>query len=194
MPKKTLFLILTLTLIASGLLYIALSSKTNENSTLPPLINRQVTPIPDSQTTLSINPATLTASQATSSSVMVDINTGSNKVTAVQIELTYDPKALGNVAIAMPPVNQNFFSNSVVLLKEIDTVKGKITYAVGIPPTGSAKSGTGSIAVITFTPLLFAGQTTISFNPSTLVTAENATQSVLKSATNTTILFSGVTN
>lgn len=184
MSKRTLFLIFALFIITFVLLMIALyqpqALKTTQTATVPKE--------PVAQTVLSFGTPII----ATSSSVLrepadlnyslpVNITTGKNRVTAVQLELIYDPKVLSNVSV----VPGSFFKNPIALLNQIDTKTGRISYALGISPTDEAVMGKGVTAILTFD--VKAGteaKTVILFLPKTLVTAQGVTESVLKQTTN----------
>ncbi len=102
------------------------------------------------------------------------INTQGNKVTAVQLEMTYDPQVLGNVDIKPGP----FFTNPTELLKKTDG--GKISYALGVGLGQKGVSGNGIVATISFTKLANTGKTSINFASKSLVSAEGVIQSVLR--------------
>lgn len=100
-------------------------------------------------------------------------------VTAVQLELSFDPKLLTNMSIKEGP----FFTNPVTLLKNINSATGKISYALGISPQARGVQGEGIIAILEFQAKSQGPKaTTISFLPKTLVTAEGIEMSVIKSA------------
>lgn len=185
MSTKTIILIIVLSIIAGVAVFIAVSPKNETPKGAPQTSMSELTPTPNvSFTTLSLLPNPLTISTP-SASVDVSIDTQTNKVTAVQLEISYDPKALTNVDIAPA----SFFDNSLVLVKKIDKEKGRITFALAISPTQTAKMGTGNVATITFTSNLVKGtQTEIKVLPETLVTAEGIVPSVLKSSSGTTIV------
>ncbi|RJQ36304.1 hypothetical protein C4559_05390 [Candidatus Microgenomates bacterium] len=184
MSKRTLALIIGLIVVTAVLLAIALSpEKPQENQPIS-----QKTPIvtkaPVVQTNLFFTPSPLIVSSS-SGSINVNINTGENKATAVQLELTYDPKALTNIDIKPG----NYFENPIVLLKNVDDKNGRITYAIAISPTGAPKKGEGIVATITFTSLLGPGQKTeITPLPKTMATATGETMSVLKKVSGATII------
>lgn len=188
MPKRTIALIIVLLLVTIGLLYLALAPKqsTPPVSTLP-----SPTPTPAAQTTLFLSPNPIYVSSS-SGTIDINIDTQDNMVTAVQLELSYDPKALTSIEIASPSAN-SFFTESVALLKNIDRVNGKISYALGIPPTGKSIEGKGKVATITFRSLLTSGQTGITINPETQVTAEGISGTVLKEGIGGSIIFSSAT-
>ena len=183
--KRTIPLII-LCLLIIVVLGVFFFSKKKDVSTTPPssTVAPTITQLDNAHTTLTLvsNPAATTSS---SESVNLAIDTGENKVTAVQVELSYDPTVITNIDI----LPATFFENPIVLLKKVDTKNGKISYAIAMPPTGAAKTGQGTVATITFTTSLQAGQKTgISFLPKTLVTAEGIRTTVLKTTTGTTIL------
>lgn len=110
----------------------------------------------------------------------VNIDSGQNKVTAVQLEISYDPKVLTNVDIKPGP----FIQNPIVLLKKVDQANGRISLALGIPLGQKGIAGTGTVAVISFNQTATAkGSTVINFLPKTAVTAQGIAQSVLKTST-----------
>ncbi len=109
-------------------------------------------------------------------SLPISITTGSNKVTAVQLELQYDPKILTDVSVAPGA----FFKNPVILLNQIDSKTGRISYAFGISPAEQGVVGQDIVAVLNFKTLTAPEPTVILFLPKTLVTAEGTNESVLK--------------
>jgi hypothetical protein len=183
MSRKTLILILLLVLVTVGLLVIALIPAVKS-----PVVTKLTTPpaLPYAQTKLSLStPAKLAVN---SYSTDVIISSGNNKTTAVQLEISYDPKVLTNVDIK----TGSFFTTPVVLLKKIDTVNGRLSYALGINPTQKATSGNGTVATITFSTAAntTATQTPINFEPKTAATAVGYAQSVLKQTTGVLFSFS----
>lgn len=191
MAKKTLVLIIVLLLLAAVLLYLAFASEKKPAQTTtvaPPIISpapsqiSDVKSIPQTVLSLSPNPA-IVSSQ--SGAVDLVIDTGENAVTAVQLELTFDPKVVTITSITP----KTFFANPTELLKKIDQKLGKIIYAIAISPADPAKKGTGVVATISFTARLSAGgKTDITFSPKTLVTAEGVRTSVLKTTSGATII------
>lgn len=193
MSKRTLFLIFALFVITTVLLVIALYNPSNSK---PPQTTITVPKEPAAQTILLFGELSASVSSSINQkakqtySLPINIATGDNKVTAVQLELQFDPKVLTNVSIT-PGV---FFKNPIVLLNQINTKTGRISYAFGISPTDQAIGGKGVVATLTFeaksgTPQ----QTSILFLPKTLVTAQGAAQSVLKE-TNAAQFTVGINN
>lgn len=190
MSKRTLLLILALLVLTGVLLVVALSSNSPQTppQVTPSPANRvgETGPTPVVQTELSISPNPATVTARTPSTLNVDIATGGNKVTAVQLEMTFDPTVLTKMAIAQG----DFFVNPIVLLNKVDAKKGTITFALGIPPTGEAKSGTGVAATLSFVPVGTPGtQSPITILSKSLVTASGTSSSVLKSTTGTILVL-----
>lgn len=171
---RTFILILVLVASITWLLIISV----NQNRTSQP--QPTATPSP-AQSVLTLSDEGLSTSSART--VNVNIDTGNNKVTGVQIELSYDPKVLTNVNIKPG----TFFENPVTLLKEINTKEGTISLALGVSPGLGGIYGTGTAAILTFNTASDSGETTISFNPKTLVSGEGIAESILKSATGLTL-------
>ncbi len=173
MSKRTLFLIFALFVITGVLLMMALYNP-NAKPAATKIIQTSEKQI--AQTILSFG--NIVSSPSAAYSVPINI-TGTNKVTAVQLEMQYDPEVLTNVAV-VPGV---FFKNPTILLNQIDQKTGRISYAFGINPTDQGVMGNGVIATLSFTAKTQAPmQTHIMFLPKTLVTAENTNESVLKQA------------
>lgn len=180
MSKRTLFLIFALFVITFVLLMIALynpSAIPNLPVQLPTAPKQAV-----EQSTLTLGNPTVDASSSPSNftySVPINISTGKNKVTAVQLELQYDPEVLTSVSVTPGA----FFKDPVVLLNQIDAKTGRISYAFGInlSPTEEGVMGENIVANITFkTKSITPQETSIEFLPKTLITAEGITESVLK--------------
>lgn len=182
MSKRTLFLIFALFIITSVLLIMALyNPNPKPPAPPPPIAEKQI-----NQTVLSFGqplaatPSSLLSQPAVFSySVPIEISTGDNRVTAVQLELQYDPEVLTDVAVAPG----TFFAKPEILLKQIDQKTGRITYAFGVGLTDNPIAGTGTVAILSFSAKnINAQETTITFLPKSLVTAEDNVGSVLKEA------------
>lgn len=195
MSKKTLSLIIGLLLLTIALLTIALTS----NNAVPTLstkkIAHSITPTPVAQSTLSLSPANLVVNPLIASRSALNINIdASNDVTGVQMELSFDPSLLKNVNI----VPGNFFTNPLVLLKNINQKDGRVLYILAITPSQEPRKGTGTVATLTFTPNAFATGsankiTEVKFLPKTVITARGIGASVLKSALPAQVRFGATT-
>ena len=174
MSTRTLILIIILLGVTALLLYIALAPKKDKVTKELPASARYMKP------TLAISSsptAATSAAGAESFSTNVEISTGGNKVTAVQLELSFDPDKLTDLKVEPGP----FFTNSIELRNEVDNQKGTVSYALG---SQSGVSGQGVVATLTFREIGKVGDLTkIEFLPKTQVTSEETDQSVLKSAT-----------
>jgi len=187
MSKRTLFLIFALSIITFVLLMMALYQPQ-----APKTIQTVTVKEPVAQTILSFgNPSIATSSLPLSQpadlnySLPIEIATFKNKVTAVQLELQYDPKILTNVAV----VPGSFFVNPETLLNQIDVKTGRISYAFGAGIKDPGVIGKDIVANLTFSVKAgTVGKTAVLFLPKTLVTAEGITDTVLKSTSN--VLFS----
>lgn len=105
------------------------------------------------------------------------IDTHSNAVSGVQLNISYDPKILTTVQL----LPGTFFDNPNTLLNSIDTTKGIISYAVAIKPSAQQKKGKGVIATILFQPVSdTTGYTRLTFLSQTKITSEGINSSVLK--------------
>lgn len=188
MSKKTIALIIALFAITVALIVLAVFPVTQRTSI-------SITPTPTvspAQTVLAFGPPVASTSAIASASAIysIDINilTGTNKVNAVQLELSYDPDILVNVDI----VPGDFFINPVVLLKNIDDTTGRISYALALSPGENGKQGTGTIATLKFNALSKT-PTPVIFLAKTQVAAEGVQTSVLKSTIDTTV-FGGTSS
>jgi hypothetical protein len=190
MPKKTLALILGLVIVTIVLFIIAL--RAGEQSQAPSssqqLTVQKPTPVVPVHTVLQLGPNPLMVGSAQQGAVSVNINTSDNDVTAVQLELGYDPNIISNVKVTPGPL----FTNPVILIDKNNPTTGRYTYAFGITPNAQPVKGTGVVATITFTTNASAvgKKTQIGLLPTSLVTARGVAQSVLKSSTGTVLIVS----
>lgn len=176
-PKQTFAFIAFLIVVTIVLLGLAVYT---QKITIPTPITQQPTSPSYAHTTLRLTPPVNTPSLPNTYSTDVSIATDGDKVTAAQLELSYDPKVLTNVQIKPG----TFIQNPVVLLKKVDQVNGRVSLAIGIPLGQAALAGTGTVATITFDEIPTAtGSTILDFLPKTAVTAQGIAQSVLKTST-----------
>ena len=194
--------ILLLVLIGSAVLLSSGGSKQKEQKAKPSIAPQN---LPNAGTTiqsLSNNPKTRTAlfilpnpiDYATSNNATgsgeftVNIDTSTNAVAKVQIELSFDPNILGNVTIqAATP--SGFFPNPTVLLQQVNQTNGTLFFVVE-NASGFTK-GEGVVANVTFTVLPTAEkETAVRFLPKTQTFAKDIAGSSLFSTVGTTILLS----
>lgn len=139
-----------------------------------------------SQNTLTLSPNPRYAQPGKSTSVQVMIDSQGSKPSLIQLELSYDPTVFSNVRI----VPGTFFQNPDVLLNDVNTRNGRISYAIS-PSKGQAdKSASNIVATLHITPRLSIAkrETTLSFMPKTIVQTEES-KTTLKGAYGTKLLF-----
>lgn len=190
-PIKTILLIVMLIGIVAILVNFAFSSKTTPQKTQ----EKSAAPtkkVDVAHTELSFSPASLNVPlSSNSSSLDINIDTKDNKVTGVQLEISYDPKVLGNVKLTPVEGKNAFLGNPLVLYNKTDSEKGEVSLILGIPPSSEAKNGTGTVAVLSFNVLnRTSKETQVSFLPGTIVTAVGINSSVLKTSSNAKIVLS----
>lgn len=196
MNKKTLLLILILALATAGLIYLAV--KTPNTPEQQVALTPTPTVSPNAHSMLSLAQASATESSSSAGSLQgktqsqtlaVSIQT-TNKVNAVQLELSFDPKVLTNVTLTPGP----FFTQPTILINSVNTNDGRISYALAQQLTAPGATGSGVVAYISFDTLPTAQkQTTISFLPKTAVTADGILESVLGASKNYTVDLTKVT-
>jgi hypothetical protein len=171
--KRTLLLIVFLAALTVGLIILAVSNPAPQ----PKKEAINPTPTPFAQSTLTFVEPTLGTQSA--QTVNVILQTNSNRVGTVQLELGFDPTAIMVKDITAGPL----FPTPVQLTKDINNASGHISYAFGLAPKQQAIQGQGILATITYTKLP-SDQTSTQFVflPKTQVAAVGVPQSVLSSA------------
>ncbi len=188
MPKKTLALIVGLVLVTVVLFVFALrASNTSDQTAIQPTpAGEAPAPTSAAKSILTLSPNPVTVGSGQSGQVSVEINTDSNEVTGVQLEISYDPGLISNVKVT-PGV---LLPNAAVLFDNNNSQTGNYTYALGITPNSPTIQGTGSVAVITFTARGIAGsQSQIELLPTTLISAKGVRDSVLKQSSGATVII-----
>ena len=181
MSKPTLILIIILFLLTGGLLTLALNksfySIKEENQ--PPISSTPTNNpnAPDTSLLFGDLDVASSSSYPKTYSLPILIKTGTNKVSAVQIELSFDPGILTNVS--MKP--STFFKSPNVVINKINTAAGRIYYALVKTASESAKQREGTLATLTFESQISPFSSVITFLPRTFVTAEGFDGSALKS-------------
>lgn len=182
MPKRTLILILVLIIVTVGLVWLSVYTIPQQKVTVP---NPTAVAPTYAKTTITLSSTPASVSATSSYTLNADVSTNGNKLTAVQMELSFNPKAITNVDV----LPGSFFNNPVVLLKKVDQTAGRISYAIAIKGDQEPASGTGTVAVIQFQPIKDSGLTTtsISFLPKSMASDASQKLSVLKSALGTVV-------
>jgi hypothetical protein len=141
--RKTLALISSLVIELVALFILSFSAPKSQIT--PQSI--QPTPTPIAQTTIRLSPNPVALTDNAPGSVEVLMDTSENEVTAVQLEVLYDPKALSDVTVKQG----TFFTSPVPLLNTIDKQEGRISYALAIAPAQAPIKGIGTVATIELT-------------------------------------------
>jgi len=189
MSKPTLILIIILFLFTIGLLALALNKssynpKINAPTQLISPVPTKNPFVPDTSLLFGSLEIASTSGKPKTYSLPIIINTGTNKVTAVQLELSFDPNILTKVNITP----STFFKNPNVVINKINTDIGRISYALTASNAAAAKTASesarqeaGTIATLTFESKISSASSIITFLPRTFVTAEGFENSALKS-------------
>lgn len=142
-------------------------------------------PTVEKTATLSFSVPTLNLSLNDKAPYSIDLILGSGNasVSGVQAEIKYDPLVLSIVKMT-PTTDSLFGPKANNLINDIDPVNGAAIFALGIPPGGTAKNGSGKIATITFNVLSTASPNTeIKLLDTSIVTKFGEKKSILKSTT-----------
>lgn len=187
MSKKTIGLIVGLLAVTVVLLVVALTSRQADRQATD--VTQGPTPTPVAQTVLSLSPETVELAANGTGSVDVFIDTGENEVTGVQLEVSYDPAIIRNVAATPADFLQNPIAPDRATVNS-NNEPGHFTFFLGTLAEGT--KGTGKVATITFSKVPTAPrdvtETGIEILPETLVTAKGVfNTSVLLSATGATV-------
>ena len=188
LPKQTIAFVTFLIVVT--IILLGLAVYTQSPITPTPLVQQPISPA-YAHTSLRLTPPLESSTLLGTYSTDVTISSNGDKVTAAQLEFSFDPKVLTNVQIAPGA----YIKNPVVLLKKVDQANGRISLAIGIPLGTTPPAGTGTIATITFEEVPTAsGSTFLNFLPKTAVTAEGIAQSVLKESTGSLFFVNQVEN
>ena len=89
---------------------------------------------------------TLTVSASTVGSAVIKIDTGKDKIAAIKLHLSFDPKAM-----KIDSINPgSFFAKTSVLQKVVDNKTGNVEFVFG---SMEPKAGMGDVAVIKYSEL-----------------------------------------
>ncbi len=196
MSKKTLALIVILLILTIILLALALFQSEKPSSQPSPKVIQQSPsptekPVGNTTLRLSPNPVYPTTGTNSATTVTVEIDTGTDRVTGVQLEIAYDPRVLTNMEIKPG----DFFSNPTVLpVGGVNNRTGRITFALAPSKIGESRTGMGTVAILTFIPSTNAGveQTRIEILEKSKVSVlpRDTIKSVLRSFEGTTVILS----
>ena len=151
-------------------------------------------PAAAADTTLLFSPDYLDLTATDSASFAINISTGRNKITGVQLEIAYDPKILSIVSLTPG----TFFPTPNILLNTIDSETGRISYALVLQPSQAPLFGSGTVARLqlkqNFSGGNLSSQTTLTLLQKSLVSALGIDGSVLRETKSATInlpIYSG---
>lgn len=185
MPRKTLALIAGLVLVTIILFIIALRTGQSQNQN-PPVKTAVMPTIDRAHSVLSMTPNPIDVLSGKVTTVEVNIDPSDNPVTAVQLEMLYDPTMLTNVKVTPGPL----FQGGNILIDKNDAQTGKYTYAVGIQPSQNTINAKGVVATVSFVARgLIGKQSQIQLLPTSLVTARGIETSVMRFASGTTVMI-----
>lgn len=173
MSKKTIALIISLVILTTALLAIALTAEqpigTSQQFTDSSKQQENIpTPTPAAQTIMSLSPSTVNATTGLNE-IDVVLDAGSNTISTAQIELAYDPKLIYNVKI----IPGTYIKNAREYINQNDTTTGRFSYAIGVFLNQEVGKGKGVFAKISFNA-----------RPATLLTKETELTLLSKSAAN----------
>src|SRR5258708_34371820 len=107
MPKKTLALISGLVIVTIVLFIIALrAGQPHQAPSVPPgsQTSQQPTAMVPAHTVLKLGPNPLTVAPGQIGKADITMDTSDNNVTAVQVEIGYDPRIISNVKVTAGPL------------------------------------------------------------------------------------------
>ena len=189
MPKQTIAFVTFLIVVTIVLLGLAVYTQ-KPSAPTPTTLQQPVSPS-YAHTTLKLTPPVKSPTFLNTYSTNVTLSSNGDKVTAAQLELSFDLKVLTNVQI----VPGTYIKNPVVLLKKVDQAGGRISLAIGIPLGDKSLSGTAPSQRLLLTKSQWqTANMVLDFLPKTAITAEGIAQSVLKESTGSLFFVNQVEN
>jgi hypothetical protein len=172
--NKTWVLIIFLTFLTGLLLVISYMQENSSPRQTSPVITQEVKK-ETALTTLIISDEVRISTISGRYEVDVNIDTGENKVTLTQLELSYDPNLLRIYSIKPA----GLVTDPQILQENIDEDNGRISYWLSVGQNERWIQGSGAIATITFTKI-GTGSAQLEFAPKTSVSASGVNESVLR--------------
>ncbi len=144
-------------------------------------------PKPIDQTVIAFSPTQQRVVKGSTNHNDITIDTGEDKVTMVDLELSFNPKAIDQIDI----VPGDFFDNPVPLNKNIDVKNGKISYFLEVKTEAHGIQGTGVLATLTYQviPTAPLPKTPIVILPLTTAVDPRVHQSVVKRTDSLSLSF-----
>lgn len=188
--KRTILLIIFLFLIAVSLIIAAIIlPKTIINNKNAVTEIMTPTPTPAADTKLYFSPDTLVITNPASVEATIKVDTGYNKINAVQLEIGYDPKVFSQVALSPG----DFFPTPQILLNLNDKKNGRLSYNLTLPKQTPYIKGEGSLAILTLNKNIQyneSSQSAITILPKSMITSSDVQGSLLKNSQELTIILS----
>ncbi|KKU13615.1 MAG: hypothetical protein UX21_C0040G0005 [Microgenomates group bacterium GW2011_GWC2_45_8] len=154
-------------------------------SRLPKAVPIAINEVAVSPATVTLTlPSSVSATPGTTATANLTVNTGGAQVSAVQVELSYDP-----TSIETPTLIQGDFLTNKLGNPKIQN--GLISFVYVVPVGAEGKSGAGVLATLKFKAK--KGDSQITFTKNTMVAALGSATNMLQSATGTNIILSSST-
>lgn len=173
-------------LVALIVVYVSFLMATNQvtRESVFPLKGVTPTSMPTrSFTVLTASPSASTVKVGGQTTLIVNIDTGANKVISTQLEMVFNPDNIS--VLSVEPLS--FLTNPTVIMKKIDNTAGTISYALGAT---ESKMGQGELAKIVITGKKSTGGnlTPMTFLPTTNIGEAGTLTSVLKSTVGANVI------
>jgi hypothetical protein len=181
--------LLSLSIFLGILTYLYKTTTSPLNTTKKITQQLQPTQSPISECALTLSPENKTVLAGRQNSIDITIGSDGNYPTEIQLEMSYDPTALTNVQVTPG----DFLPNAKILLNNIDTATGRISFAVILPPKQKPINRSGVIATISFIPNTMKTESQILFLPKTTVYSFKQ-PAILKQAEGANIIVAIPTN
>lgn len=191
-PKVLLFIII-LAAVTAVLVFFAVRTTRKPVEEEPRPTGAVYTPAPKT-TTVYFDPQSLdlTTTTASASSVDLVVDTSSDKISGVQVDLYFDPDVITDIAIIPPSDQESFLGTSAqyrVLINELNLEEGVLSYTVAHNPRVAPVTGIGKIGTVTFSVdrNVLQSSTQITFGERSSVSKIGVYDTVLKNTTPLTI-------
>lgn len=176
---RRIFYIFGIVLVVCAAIFLVLSYVSPVNKALP-----QYSQIVIPQSVFYFKPESVTTScLGEKQTATLFLNSGTNRLSSAQIELSYNPQVIENFTLT--PAQNNFFgdkSSYQINLSEIRPDFGRASLAISLTPTQEEKMGNKPVATISFTVPneLRISPVTISFVNKSQVNSRDDERSLLK--------------
>ncbi len=183
MSKKFIFSIITIIILGGGILAGTYLVSQNQD------IREKAAPA----TSLSLEPSTQGKNPGQTFNLIVNADTGENKITGVDVDLTFNPEVMQITQMVAMPAISNL--SSIIKNGEIDNTAGRARFATYTANKDQAVSGNLNMISVTGTILTNAvgGSYQISFSDvTTLAAADEGVNVVINKSPATVVVSGGV--